>query len=91
MTPGKHEVSLRVFLIDRAPLGLITLKLKVNRRLIKNNNNFEAINSVFDFQEWLSNPLKHEVALCSGLNTAPSRLIAFVKFIDDICSMEEQQ
>ena len=32
--PRKHEVALRVFLIDRAPLGFKTLKLKVNRRLI---------------------------------------------------------
>ncbi len=29
--PGKHEVALRVFLIVRAPLGLIKLKFKVNR------------------------------------------------------------
>jgi hypothetical protein len=42
-----------VFLIVSAEFGFIALKLKVNRRSIKNNYNvnFEAINSVYAFQK----------------------------------------
>ena len=37
--------------------------IAMNKIITKNNNNFEAINSVFDFQEWLSNHI-HASTTC---------------------------